>query len=183
MTGVGGASSRPGDVKASVLVERDTAATFDSFVDTIADWWPVVPLSQGQRRVRDVTVERRPAGRVYETWDDGTTVPWGVLLDWSPPTAFTLRWDVLPKPTVVALDFRCLGPNLTRVTLTHSGWEAFSAAEIASATGYEGGYERGWLAVLAAFKAFAEGVREARINDVSSGMTARVEGPQEPEDT
>ncbi len=57
----------------SVLVRSDAGHTFEVFVRTIGNWWPIDPFSAGRERVRDVTVERRQGGRVYETWDDRTS--------------------------------------------------------------------------------------------------------------
>ena len=61
-------------IRQATLVRRDVVHTFDSFVTTIAQWWPLRPLSAGQDRVTDVVFEREPGGRVFEVWDDGTTV-------------------------------------------------------------------------------------------------------------
>ena len=54
-------------VRQSTMVRSDVRHTFDTFVDTIGIWWPVTPFSAGRDRVRDVTFERRPGGRVIET--------------------------------------------------------------------------------------------------------------------
>jgi hypothetical protein len=67
-------------VRQSVLVRSPRAHTFETFVTAMGTWWPVNPFSAGKDRVRDVTVERRVGGRVYETWADGTQVDWGELL-------------------------------------------------------------------------------------------------------
>ena len=52
-------------VRQSTVVRSDVGHTFDTFVRTIGIWWPVTPFSAGRDRVRDVTFERRPCGRVY----------------------------------------------------------------------------------------------------------------------
>ncbi len=72
------------------MVRRDARHTFDAFVATMGAWWPVQPFSAGKDRVRDVVVERRHGGRVYETWDDGTEVDWGTLTAWEPPARFVM---------------------------------------------------------------------------------------------
>ena len=79
-------------VRQSVLVRSDRQHTFEVFVATIGTWWPVNPFSAGKDRVRDVTFERRPGGRVYETWHDGTEVDWGEVLVWEPPARFAMTW-------------------------------------------------------------------------------------------
>ena len=76
-------------VRQATLVRSDVDHTFQVFVREIGAWWPVQPFSAGQDQVRDVTVEQRVGGRVYETWQDGTVVEWGELLVWQPPHRFT----------------------------------------------------------------------------------------------
>ena len=95
----------------STLVRSDVRHTFDTFVRTIGVWWPVSPFSAGQDRVRDVTIDQHPGGRVYETWDDGTEVDWGELLAWEPPARFVMTWAMTPVPTEVELSFAALWPR------------------------------------------------------------------------
>ena len=145
-------------VRQSTLVRSDVRHTFDTFVATIGIWWPVSPFSAGQDRVRDVTIDQRPGGRVYETWDDGTEVDWGELLAWEPPARFVMTWAMTPVPTEVELSFAALGPALTRVTVEHRGWEALSDAQLAEDCalpgGYaSGGYSAGWTRILERFAA------------------------------
>ena len=70
-------------VRQATLVRSSVEHTFDVFVRTIGVWWPVNPFSAGKDRVRDVTVDKRVGGRVFETWDDGTEADWGEVLVWS----------------------------------------------------------------------------------------------------
>jgi hypothetical protein len=143
-------------VHASTLVRSDRAHTFDAFVRTIGTWWPVTPFSAGRDRVREITVEPRVGGTVYETWDDGTTARWGEMRAWDPPSGFTMTWDGTPVPTEVELQFVYLAPTLTRVTVEHRGWEALSdeqlAEDCALPRGYDGGgYDIGWNEILDRF--------------------------------
>jgi hypothetical protein len=80
-------------VRQSTNVRSDVPNTFDAFVRTIGAWWPVCPLSVGKERVRHITVEQHLGGRVFETWDDGTTVDWGEVLAWEPPDRFVMFVD------------------------------------------------------------------------------------------
>jgi hypothetical protein len=148
-------------VRASTLVRSDVDHTFDVFVRTVSSWWPLQPMSFGRERVRDVTFETVAGGRVYETWDDGTTVEWGELAVWAPPTRFVMSWRGTPEPTEVELTFTALGPTLTRVSVEHRGWEALTEAQLredcAAPGGYSSGaYFRGWTNVLATFAATIE---------------------------
>ncbi len=143
-------------VRQATLVRRDIGHTFDAFVRTIGAWWPAQPFSAGQEKVRDVTVERRVGGRVYETWADGTEVPWGELLVWQPPQRFTMSWLGTPAPTEVELTFTALAPALTRVAVEHRGWEALSDAQLSEDCALPGGYSsgaysEGWAIILRHF--------------------------------
>jgi uncharacterized protein YndB with AHSA1/START domain len=151
-------------VRQATLVRSDQRHTFDVFTRTIGIWWPVNPFSAGKDRVRDVTIEPRAGGRVYEVWPDGTTVTWGELLAWEPPQRFAMTWNMTPVPTEVELTFRALGPALTRVSVEHRGWEALSDEQIAEDCALPGGYAngsyaRGWAQILARFAAAAEAGR------------------------
>jgi uncharacterized protein YndB with AHSA1/START domain len=145
-------------VRRSTVVASDHLHTFEVFVATIAAWWPVQPFSAGGARVRDVTFEQRLGGRVYETWDDGSTVDWGTVLAWDPPHRFAMTWLVTGTPTEVELTFTALGPSRTLVAVEHRGWEALSDAELSADCALPGGYSggsvtRGWVAVLGSLAA------------------------------
>lgn len=145
-------------VRQAVLVRSDVRHTFDTFVATISAWWPVQPFSCGQDRVRQVTIEPRLGGRVYETWDDGTEIEWGELLDWQPPTLFLMTWFVGSGVTQVELRFKALGPALTRVAVEHRGWEALTDEQLDADCALPGGYragafDEGWRRILGQFAA------------------------------
>ncbi len=147
------AALRRPPVRQSTLVRSDVRHTFDTFVRTIGTWWPVDPFSAGKDRVRDIVIERRTGGRVYESWDDGTEVDWGELLAWEPPARFVMTWNGTPVPTEVELSFAALGPALTRVTVEHRGWEALSDEQLAEDCALPGGYSAGsystgWARIL-----------------------------------
>jgi uncharacterized protein YndB with AHSA1/START domain len=149
-------------VRQSTVVRSDLNHTFEVFVRTIGTWWPVQPFSAGHDRVRDVTVEPRVGGRVYETWADGTTVTWGELLVWEPPERLVMTWTFTPAPTEVELTFRALGPALTRVAVEHRGWEALTEEQAGEDCrlpgGYNGGaYAAGWAQILARLAAALHG--------------------------
>jgi Activator of Hsp90 ATPase homolog 1-like protein len=145
---------RRSPVRQSVLVRADLAHTFRSFVTTIGTWWPVQPFSAGKERVRGITIEQKPHGRIYETWDDGTEIDWGTVTDWRPPERFTMTWTFTPADTEVEFTFSALGPRLTKAAVEHRGWEALSDEQIAEdcalPDGYSSGaYSAGWSIILA----------------------------------
>ena len=68
-------------VRQSTTVRSDARHTFDTFVRTIGAWWPAIPFSAGQDRVRDVTLEQRAGGRVATR--PGLTAPsWTGASSW-----------------------------------------------------------------------------------------------------
>jgi hypothetical protein len=145
-------------VRQSTVVRSDLNHTFEVFVRTIGIWWPVQPFSAGKDRVRDITLEQREGGRVYEIWADGTEVSWGELTAWSPPDGFVMCWRGTPVPTEAELSFAALGPELTRVAVEHRGWEALTEEQLgedcALPGGYSsGGYAIGWARILGCFAA------------------------------
>ena len=155
------AALRRPPVRQSTLVRSDIGHTFDTFVRTIGAWWPVQPFSAGKDRVRDITIERRHGGRVYETWDDGTVVDWGELLAWDPPGRFVMSWTGTPAPTEVELSFKAVGPGLTRVALEHRGWERLTEEQLGTDCALPGGYRSGayatgWARILACLGRAAE---------------------------
>jgi hypothetical protein len=149
-------------VHQSVVVRSDRAHTFEVFVATIGEWWPVQPFSTGRERVRTVTFEQRPGGRVFETWADGSTVEWGCVQAWEPPHRFTMSWLITGSPTEVELTFTALSPGATLVAVEHRGWEALDDVELAADCALHGGYSggsftRGWAAILGSFGAAVGG--------------------------
>jgi hypothetical protein len=157
-------------VHASTLVRSDIEHTFDVFVRTIGAWWPIERMSGGRERVHAVAFEPRVGGRVYETWDDATTVDWGEIVAWEPPTRFTMTWTSTPVVTEVELNFTALAPNLTRVTVEHRGWEAMTDEQLkedcAAPGGYgAGAYDTGWQLILDRFKSAIDRETAAQIPD------------------
>ncbi len=142
-------------IRQSTLVRSDGGHTFDAFVRTISEWWPARPYSIGQDKVASVTFERVLGGRVYETWEDGHEVTWGHITHWDPPAGFTMTWELLSAVTEVELQFRQVGPALTRVELEHRGWEHLTEEDVAAISAVPGGYDKGWETILAAFAACA----------------------------
>jgi uncharacterized protein YndB with AHSA1/START domain len=145
-------------VRQSTVVRSDVSHTFEVFVATIGRWWPLRPFSAGESRVADVVFEQRAGGRVYEIWDDGTTVDWGSVLVFEPPHRFVMTWCMTPAATEVELRFVALSATLTRVSVEHRGWEALADADAAKDCalpgGYAGGaYVKGWETILSRFAA------------------------------
>ena len=148
-------NAAPAPIRQATMVRSDLEHTFGVFVREIGKWWPTQTHSLGGERVIDVVFEERAGGRVYEVWDDGTERNWCHVLVWEPPHRFRVTWEILPEVTEVEVRFQALGPNLTRVALTHDGWERLSQEQLAAATSAEGGYNAGWALILGRLQQFA----------------------------
>ena len=72
-------------IRKTVLVDFTPAEAFDLFTARIASWWPVRTHSYGGENVKDVVLEPRVGGRLYEVTADGEQ-DWGRCSAWEPPT-------------------------------------------------------------------------------------------------
>lgn len=131
----------------TVPVSPDRA--FHRFTSEIMRWWPVArhSVSAGRGEVpKDVVIEPRLGGAVYEILQDDSRAEWGQITEWNAPGGFTMTWhpgNPASKATTLALSFEP-APAGCLVTLTHSGWEVLAdqAAEV------RGHYSSGWDHVL-----------------------------------
>ena len=62
-------------IRKSVTVACSVEKAFEIFTGRIASWWPVSQYSISQERTRNVVIEPRVGGRIYEERDDGETFP------------------------------------------------------------------------------------------------------------
>jgi hypothetical protein len=73
-----------------------------------------------------------------------------------------MSWNITSVATEVELQFKALGPALTRVAVEHRGWEALTEEQLAQDCALPGGYaggsfDRGWARILACLAAAAGG--------------------------
>jgi uncharacterized protein YndB with AHSA1/START domain len=147
-------------VRRSVVVRRPAAEAFALFTDRLDTWWPLHTHSiaadtfDGRVTVESITFEKRVGGRVLERMSDGTEAAWGTILQWQPPTRFTMSW----KPTLVdgpstevELVFTPVGEDSTRIDLEHRGWELLGDDALK-----RNGYDEGWAALFERFREVAE---------------------------
>jgi hypothetical protein len=122
---------------------------FEVFVVKTTDWWPKGKnsVSAGKGEVaRDVIIEPRLGGAIYEITPDGARLEWGVMTRFEPGVALAMTWNPgggAPADTMVEVAFE-MTPNGCRVTLTHSGWEALGE----SGGGMRDSYNSGWVHVF-----------------------------------
>ena len=84
------------------------------------------------------------------------------MLVWAPPERFVMTWNMTSVVTEVELSFAGLGPQLTRFTVEHRGWERLTREELgkdcALPGGYLGsGYREGWARILGCLAATTGG--------------------------
>ena len=147
----------------SVTVRCARERAFRVFTEEIGSWWPVELHSRAVSEFegQDLKVERlefQPyvGGQVLEHLSNGETLPWGDVIAWDPPNAFTLAWKPHPRPTPpteVEVRFTAQGDH-TLVELEHRGWERLGG-DVEEA---RSGYAEGWIAPLERFRAKAEEV-------------------------
>lgn len=115
------------DVAKSVTVECSIEQAFAIFAEHPLDWWPEKHVFVKDRR--SITIEPVVGGRYYETGADGEEIAWGTITEWDPPNRLVMTWRVGPgwqpiyedtKASFIKVDFEAVGPNTTKVTLTHA---------------------------------------------------------------
>jgi uncharacterized protein YndB with AHSA1/START domain len=130
----------------SVLVPLAPGPAFDLFTRRMAEWWPLgthsVSANALKARAAGVIVPPEVGAMVLETLADGTTAPWGTITAFEPGRRFAMTWHPghdAGRATLVSVAFAVEGAG-TRVTLTHSGWEAREDGPAARKS-YDGGWE------------------------------------------
>lgn len=133
------------EVEVPVRVER----AFDAFAD-LGSWWPAEFSWSGDALV-SLALDPRPGGLATEIGPHGFRVDWGRVLDWRPPERLVLAWQIgptrVPEPDParageVEVRFLPAGPEATRVTVEHRGFERHGDGAEEYAAGMTGGWEQ-----------------------------------------
>ncbi|MGE0441527.1 MAG: SRPBCC domain-containing protein [Gemmatimonadales bacterium] len=121
---------------------------FAVFLD-MGTWWPVNRFATAVMRgaaVAELRVDPREGGRIVEVGSDGRETLWGRIVVLDSPQYLKLDFHV-PHPseanpgfTTVEIRFTALGPELTRVELTQSGWEGLGDVAAMAQQGYPGAW-------------------------------------------
>lgn len=123
---------------------------FKVFLEDLESWWPGNRFSVSAfygKPPRAIRVEARPGGRILEIAHNGAEHLWGTVRSYDPYQGFSLDFHIAQpasSASLLELDFSPLAPSRTRVTLTHSGWEAFGK----QAKMMMGGYLTGWAVIF-----------------------------------
>jgi hypothetical protein len=118
--------------RSRVLVAVSVAATparaFAVFTEQIGQWWRHNGLFQfGDGRTGTLAFEPGPAGRLVETYADGTEFEIGRIRSWEPPDSLVVSWReasfAADQETELHVRFDAVGDR-TRVTVEHFGWDS-----------------------------------------------------------
>jgi uncharacterized protein YndB with AHSA1/START domain len=100
---------------------------FEAFVHEIGDWWqpnPLFDFTAGKRG--RLSFEPGQAGRLKETYADGSEFEIGRITTWRPPEELAFTWRQASfgsgMLTTVRVTFEAVSDE-TRVTIEHSGWD------------------------------------------------------------
>lgn len=121
--------------------------TFVAFTAEFGRWWPLKQFSFGGERAKEIHLEGRVGGRLFERFTDGDELTIGTVSVFDAPNRVTFTWQH-PEwngPTVVEVTFTP-SPEGTLVELEHRGWEAAGVASDAASS-----YEQGWGFILNLF--------------------------------
>jgi uncharacterized protein YndB with AHSA1/START domain len=140
------------------------------FTEDLASWWPFDSHSVGgPGTVVGLTGTWAAGEDIGERRDDGSVHRWCTVAVWEPPTRLVLSWNPggHPADTEVEVTFEAQRPGLTRVVLTHRGWERLGerAAEVRRS------YEDGWRHVLVPYEQAANDPEVHRTFGITLNLT------------
>jgi uncharacterized protein YndB with AHSA1/START domain len=139
-------------IRKTIKVERSPTIAFRVFTEEIGAWWPLKEgFSFGGEKAKDIFIEGRVGGRLFERFTDGTEFEVGRVTEFQPPRAVTFTWKApeWEAPTEVEVRFISDGAG-TRIELEHRGWEGGPVMEKQGK-----GYDDGWDLVIAKYVARA----------------------------
>ncbi len=115
-------------VLVAVRVSASADEAFEAFTSCIAEWWRPNALFQFTVGKRGrLAFEPGPAGRLVETYADGSVFEIGRIRVWEPPRRLVFAWRqasfAADQETEVHVRFEPVDGE-TRVTVEHFGWDA-----------------------------------------------------------
>jgi uncharacterized protein YndB with AHSA1/START domain len=123
-------------VLVALRVEATTAEAFRVFTEEIGQWWRpngLFQFSEG-RNGRLAFEPPGPAGRLVETYEDGSEFVIGHVRSWEPARRLVLSWRqasfTAEQQTELHVRFEPVGSE-TRVTVEHFGWDTIPATHAA----------------------------------------------------
>ena len=117
-------------IQQSVHVHCPIEDAFRLFTEGFAEWWPLALYSITGAEASECAIEPWTGGRVFERTSSGEEHEWGSVLAWNPPQRLRLSWHPGRRDDcgqTVDVEFAVEAQG-TRVTITHTGWQAPGAA-------------------------------------------------------
>ena len=119
----------------ALRVPADPMRTFEVFTQEIALWWQPSGLFQisgaGDGRL---AFEPGPGGRLFTTFDDGSTFEIGRVSVWEPGKRLVFAWRqanfAAEQSTEVEVCFEAVGAE-TRVSVEHRAWDTIPRRHVA----------------------------------------------------
>ena len=137
-------------IEKTIEVGCDADRAFEIFTTEINRWWPLdahsVSAMDG-KAAQSILLDPKVGGALTEISHDGQQHRWGTVKAWEPAKRLVLAWHIntpVSEATEVELTFTPLGDNLSRVDLTHRGWEKLGDR----ASSMREGYNSGWVNVF-----------------------------------
>jgi uncharacterized protein YciI len=170
-------NAAPPPIRREILVNADQRTAFEIFTTGIGRWWPLTELAVFGAGASVSFIGKQ----LVETSSEGDTSVWGTVTDWEEPivVAFTWHPGKAPSPAShVQVTFSPAGEQ-TRVTLNHTGWEAFDDPNAARAE-----YDRGWPMVLLCYHDDANQRRSGQVTETEQTWVVLLHhpGPAAPHD-
>ena len=112
----------------ALRVPADPMRTFEVFTQEIALWWQPSGLFQVSATAGDGKLAFEPGagGRLYTTFDDGSTFEIGRVSVWEPGKRLVFAWRQAnfsaEQSTEVEVTFEAV-ENETRVSIEHRAWD------------------------------------------------------------
>ncbi len=151
-------NSRPSLAACSVDVNAPAARAFDLFTGQIGRWWPL-ECKAGAHGAREIFVEPRASGRIYERNSDGREDLWGTIAACVPGRTIIVDWKLdssfVPNPKLITdleIFFADNRKGSSHVTIVHTRLENFGP----DLQGSSEAMACRWRQVLDAFQCFAK---------------------------
>jgi uncharacterized protein YndB with AHSA1/START domain len=143
-------------VRKDLFINTTPERCFDVFTKQMGTWWPLVSHHIGKVDAKDIAVEARVGGRVFEIGIDGSECVWGHVIAWDPPGRFVFSWELDSNFQVDAamqteVDVRFTAESGgTRMELVHRGLRAYGAKAEDMRNLFDS--QGGWGGLLESFK-------------------------------
>lgn len=145
-------------IEKSVTVRCTPDRAFLAFTREIGQWWPIDKgFSYGGERRKEIFLDDRTGGRLYERFTDGSEFEIGTVTQCDPPHLILFSWKSpqWEAATEVEVRFTAIAEG-TRVELEHRGFEA--GPKMSESGKRMAG---GWITVLERYAAHADAVTNA----------------------